>query len=140
MLFLALFRALICSVLEIIGAFVCLSMLRLCMNCYIGVLGSSESYEICPMKDISYTRTTQKHWSKQQNDDEHPKRNPSQTHQRVTRHNRPSDTGERAHARLPNNNQHTQKLRSLFWTKHNLPFAGRTRKERLPPERVEYGE
>ena len=61
MLFLALFRRSIRYALEIHGSALCLSMLALCMKCYIGVMGSSESYEICLKKDISYIRTTRIH-------------------------------------------------------------------------------
>ena len=61
------------------------------MNCYIAVLGISESYEICLKKDISYTCTTQLHKEQTKNDDEHPKRNPSKTNQRIAGRYRASD-------------------------------------------------
>jgi hypothetical protein len=66
------------------------------------------------------------------------KRSINQTNERPTRPNNPTIPKHPAHARIPNNNQNPQKLRRILRTKHHIPTAKYTRKERLLRKRMEH--
>jgi len=64
------------------------------------------------------------------------KRSPDKTHERPSRPNNTPVPQRTTHARIPDNNENPQNLRSILWTKHNLPLARNTRKERIRQERL----
>ncbi len=66
------------------------------------------------------------------------KRSSSQTHEGFTRSHNPSVSERRPNARISDNHENSQVLRSVFRTEHNLSIIGHAGKERICEERVEH--
>ena len=76
--------------------------------------------------------------TKEDKNDQLPKRSPNQTNQRTTRPNSVAVPGFSTNAWLSNNNQNSQIIRRLLRTKHRLSSPSDTRKERPRDKPVEH--
>ena len=114
---------------------ICLNMLLVCMKIYI-IVYAVISRRICLKRDILYTCQTR--IQKKNSNDQPSKRCTNQANQRTTKPYSATTIRFASHARLPNNHQNTQKLRSLLWTKHYLSTLSLTGEKRSGGKQVEH--